>query len=151
MKMLHGAMDICTREVKSLEVESGPEDLDLLGDRWRSEWVLTRREENQELVGGVINSLEILVTLTKHSNDAQSDGLLPLTELQRAQLVAALETALAMLKSPMVEVGLLRRLRQWLQKIVVRSAEKQLETALSSAATSGFEAIGAAVEKLAEN
>jgi hypothetical protein len=57
-----------------------------------------------------------------------------LTQLERSQLITILETALSVLKAPMVEVGLLKKLKKALSGVARKAAEKQVEEGLGSLA-----------------
>lgn len=56
-----------------------------------------------------------------------------LTALERAQLIAVLETALSMLKAPMIEKGLLKKAGGMVKRAAEKAAEKQVEIAFSTA------------------
>jgi hypothetical protein len=66
-----------------------------------------------------------------------------LTDVERQTLIQVLETALNVLKSPMVELGLLKKATDMLKSAAKRAGEKQLDLALGSAA-------GIAATKLTE-
>jgi hypothetical protein len=85
------------------------------------------------LIGEVVQHLEV----TNLPPDARA-----LTEIERAQLIIVLETALRMLKAPMVEKGLLRTARTMLKNVAEKAVEKQAELALSAAASALGTGIG---------
>ncbi|MBZ0229765.1 MAG: hypothetical protein K8F58_15125, partial [Bauldia sp.] len=89
-------------------------------------------------IGALVQQLQELVQLAKGSNSRNGRSSI-LTELERSQLIAVLETALALLRSPMVEVGFLRRLTGWLGRIGQRAAQREAETALGIAANRAWD------------
>jgi len=60
------------------------------------------------------------------------------SEIERVQLIAVLETALAMLKAPMIEKNLLKKAASMLKRAAAKAVEKQVENAFAFAA--GFAA-----------
>jgi len=56
-----------------------------------------------------------------------------LTDIERAQLIAILETTLAVLKGPMVEPGLLKKAARIAKDIAERTAKKKVEEGLGVA------------------
>jgi hypothetical protein len=69
--------------------------------------------------------LEGIIDQTTRSNLPPEEQIL--TELERRQLITLLETALALLKSPMVEKGLLRKVGEALKRAVGSAAEKGVQ------------------------
>ncbi len=61
-----------------------------------------------------------------------------LTEIERAQLVAVLKTAIKILESPMMEKGILNKAKEAMEKGALSAIEKGVENAFSFAA--GFAA-----------
>lgn len=57
-----------------------------------------------------------------------------LTEIERAQLIAVLETVLAVLRAPMAERSILKKAKGMLGGVTKRVAEKQAEQGLGEAA-----------------
>jgi hypothetical protein len=57
-----------------------------------------------------------------------------LSQLERAQIITILETALSLLKAPMVETGLLKKAGRMLGKVAKRAAAKEMEEGLGSLA-----------------
>jgi hypothetical protein len=106
------------------------------GNSWGApdaEWVsLGADSDTKQKITALSTILETFVPQLKSANlpaDAQV-----ITELERAQLVAVLETMLALLKSPMVEKGLFKRAADQLKRISTKSAEKKVEEGLGTAA-----------------
>ena len=71
-----------------------------------------------------------------------------ITEIERQQLIAILETALAMLKGPMVEPGLLKRLGDSAKSTAKKTIEKQAERAMGAGLESLAEALMSLLSKL---
>jgi len=94
---------------------------------WKSITTIQVRKK----ISAVAACLDDVLLLVRGSNSGAAEILTP---LQRSQLIAMLETTLALLKTPMIEVGLFRRIAQWLRKIVGQAAEKEVESALGAAA-----------------
>jgi uncharacterized protein YheU (UPF0270 family) len=69
--------------------------------------------------------LEGIIDQTTRSNLPPEEQIL--TELERRQLITLLETALALLKSPMVEKGLLRKVGEALKRAAGSAAEKGVQ------------------------
>ncbi len=53
-----------------------------------------------------------------------------MTDIERAQLVAILETTLAVLKAPMLEPGLLKKAARVAKEIAEKTARKKVEEGL---------------------
>jgi hypothetical protein len=60
-----------------------------------------------------------------------------LSQIERAQLIAILETALQILKAPIMEPGMLKKAQDGLKRLAGKTAEKQAETGLGYAASEG--------------
>jgi hypothetical protein len=69
--------------------------------------------------------LESIIDQTARSNLSSEEQIL--TELERRQLIALLETALALLKSPMVEKSLLHKVGEALKRAADSAAEKGVQ------------------------
>jgi hypothetical protein len=68
-----------------------------------------------------------------------------LSDIERAQLIAVLETALNVLKSPLIEKGLLKKAGAMVKRAAAKAAERQTEIAFS---TAGGAFVSAIVELL---
>jgi hypothetical protein len=66
-----------------------------------------------------------------------------LSEIERAQLIAILKTAITMLEAPMIEKGLLKKAKEAMEKGALKAVEKGVENAFSFA-------VGVAVGKLTD-
>lgn len=67
---------------------------------------------------------EVLSGITGSNLPADQQAL---SEIEKAQLIAILQTALKLLQSPMVERGLIRRLTQMLKDAAIKAGEKQVQ------------------------
>lgn len=85
-------------------------------------------------VGAILDG--ILTQISK-ANVAEHQQLL--TDLERAELVAILETTLNLLKSPMVETGLLTKAKTELQGHARKSLDKKIQEGLGSSMTRAAE------------
>lgn len=86
----------------------------------------------QRQIATVSTLLDEIIQTARGSN--LPPDMRALTDLERAQLIAVLETALAVLRAPMAERSILRKARGVLGGVIKRVAEKQAEQALGSAA-----------------
>jgi hypothetical protein len=134
-RMLKSAVELTLAKGISAEDVELP-DIGQSRALWVAEWVSLNPRDVQSKISELSLCLDGIVLLIRGANKAPCDEIL-LTDIQRQQLIAVLETALAMLKSPMAELGLLKRLGNWLKKIAVTAAQDEIETALSTAASQG--------------
>lgn len=74
--------------------------------------------------------LEDVLQIANNSN--YPPDMVALTELERTQLIVLLETTLAMLKAPMVETGLLRKLQKTSSEMIKKTAKKKAEAGMGS-------------------
>lgn len=72
--------------------------------------------------------LDNIVEIATKSNNPPEEQIL--TAIERQQLIAILETALAMLKTPMAEKGMLVKAREGLQRAAASAAEKEVQKGL---------------------
>ena len=98
------------------------------------EWkVLVRTDELTQQIAGLIRLIEQVIQHATTTN--LPDGERALTDIERAQLIAVLKTAVKMLEAPMVEKGLLKKAGSLAKRAGEKAAEKQVELALGGAAT----------------
>jgi hypothetical protein len=90
------------------------------------------------MIGNISRLLSNVVVLARGTNVPDS----ALSPIERAELIAVLETALLMLKAPLVEKGFLKRLKSTLSDVSKRVAERQVELALSAACAAAGSALG---------
>jgi hypothetical protein len=92
-------------------------------------WIALRESSEIKLkIGAIASLLDSIVQQIRHANAPPEDQIL--TDIERQQLIAILETALNVLRSPMVEKGLLRRATSTLQKAAENAAEKSIQQGL---------------------
>lgn len=105
------------------------------------QWVQVPRSNSvQELISTASTLMESIVVLSNSSNLPDAERVL--TKIERAQLVAILETTLAILKAPMIEKGLLKKAGKGLGEVVEQVARKKSEAALGELATQAVKALG---------
>lgn len=101
---------------------------------WTEQWVYVRRGSRaKEINVHVSELLDEVVLLAKTTNLPEDQAAL--TNIERAQLIAILETTLAVLKAPMVEPGLLKKTARLAKEVAERTAKKKAEEALGAGLT----------------
>jgi len=94
-------------------------------------WVAVPRRQHGELIAHISALLDEAVYLARTTNLPPDQATL--SELERAQLIALLETALALLKGPLVEKGLLKKVADAAKDGATSAAKKHTEMALGYA------------------
>ncbi len=112
---------------------------DFAGEQWIS---VKTSSEIKLKIGAVSALLDSIITQTKGANEPPELRLL--TEIERQQLIAILETALNILRSPLVERGLLKKARSILRKGSESAAEKGVQQGLGKL----MESAGARIAEL---
>ncbi len=98
---------------------------------WAEQWVYVKRGSRaKEIIAAVSELLDEAVLLAKTTNLPEDQAAL--TNIERAQFIAILETALAVLKAPMIEPGILKRTASAAKEVAARTAKKNAEEALGS-------------------
>ncbi|MBX4972629.1 hypothetical protein HJB73_04095 [Rhizobium lentis] len=98
---------------------------------WTEQWVYVKRGSRaKEIIVAVSELLDEAVLLAKTTNLPEDQAAL--TDIERAQLIAILETTLAVLKAPMVEPGLLKKTARIAAEVAQRAAKKKAEEALGT-------------------
>jgi hypothetical protein len=85
----------------------------------------------KELISELSDLLEEVSLLAKTTNLPERQAAL--SDIERAQLIALLETTLLVLKAPMVESGLLKKLGTTMADATKKAAEKQVEQGMAGA------------------
>lgn len=100
------------------------------------EWRFVHIEPGTKTRIAAISALldTIIVGLAKTNLPPEHQAL---TQIERAQLIAILETALQILKAPIMEPGMLKTAQDSLTRLARKTAEKQAETGLGTAASEG--------------
>src|SRR5215813_10326487 len=105
-------------------------------------WVAVRDSSDlKRKIGAVASLLDTIIAQAKHPNVSPEDQIL--TEIERQQLIAILETALNVLKSTLVEKALWKKAQIILRKGAESAAEQGVQKGLGRLMES-------AVERLAE-
>jgi hypothetical protein len=99
---------------------------------WRS---VPRTSEVKQQIAQVSQILDEIVARIQGSNNAPEDQYL--TEIERRQLIAVLQTTLIVLKAPIVEKGLLLKVRDALQSAAVKAEEKGVDGMVNALAGQG--------------
>lgn len=93
------------------------------------QWVAVRTTSEVKMkIGAIASLLDSILVQTKGANEPPDQQVL--TEIERKQLVAILETALNVLRSPLVEKGLLTKTLGVLKKGAESAAEKGVQQGL---------------------
>jgi hypothetical protein len=98
------------------------QELRFAATEWRG---FPRNNDVKIYIAEISRLLDDVVQEMRQSNNDPS--LQYLSEIERQQLRAILETALIMMKAPLVERGLLQRATEGLQNAILKAAEKGLE------------------------
>jgi len=102
-----------------------------------TQWTLVRRTAAN--TGRIIQLTDLISDVLEHMQTSNlSSEQRALDEIERAQLVAILATALKMLEAPMVEMSLLKKTAAMLKRAAAKALEKQVESTFAFAA--GFAA-----------
>jgi hypothetical protein len=99
---------------------------------WRS---VPRTSEVKTQIAQVSQILDEIVSRIQRSNNSPAEQYL--TEIERQQLIAILQTTLAVLKAPIIEKGLLLKARAALQDAAVKAGEKRVEEFVNALAGQG--------------
>lgn len=94
-------------------------------------WVPVPRRQHAELITHISSLLDEAVYLARMTNLAPDQAAL--SELERAQLIALLETTLALLRGPLVEKGLLKKVADAAKDGATSATKKHTEVALGYA------------------
>ncbi len=100
-------------------------DATFIGERWVA---VRASSEIKMKIGAISTLLDSIIEQTKGANQPPDQQIL--TELERQQLIAILETTLNVLRSPLVERGILKRAKSILTKGAESAAEKGVQQGL---------------------
>jgi hypothetical protein len=93
------------------------------------EWVATTGDMDlKDQIVMIWRLLDDVAERISQSNEPKSKSLL--TELERKTLIMILEATLSTLRSPMVEIGILKEVGAFLKRTSQKAAEKSIQTAL---------------------
>jgi hypothetical protein len=106
-----------------------------------SQWIAIRQTSEIKLKIGVISSpLDSIIEQAAHANVAPEDQAI--SELEKHQLIAILETALNLLRSPLVEKGLLKKAEESLADAGKKAVQKGIQEGLGKLMTAASSRIG---------
>jgi hypothetical protein len=129
MRVVNGLLKLVDRELTQNS------DFESLFEGRPAQWMLVP-DNLRGHATQVANSLDVIITKIRAANNTeQLDG--DLSPITRAQLIAALETAIAILKTPVTEVGYLRRLGGVLVKMKKNAVHGAMNFAIFGAAEEG--------------
>ncbi|MEH2498191.1 hypothetical protein V1294_004670 [Bradyrhizobium sp. AZCC 1678] len=104
------------------------------------QWMLVpRTSEAKQRINLVSVLLDSIILQVKGTNVPESEQLL--TDLERQQLIAILETALNVLKSPLVETGMLKTAQKTLKEASEKAAKGSLQKGLGKLMDAGADRI----------
>jgi hypothetical protein len=96
---------------------------------WADTWVYIKRGSRAKaIIAELSELLDEVALLARSTNLPEHEAAL--TDIERAQLIAVLDTAIAMLKGPMVEQGLLKKLGKMSKETAQKAAQKNAEQGL---------------------
>ncbi|WMT75991.1 hypothetical protein [Bradyrhizobium sp. Ash2021] len=112
------------------ETKTKPKSGPIGGDTFVGEqWVAVRTASEIKMKIGAISSLlDSIIVQTKGANEPADQQVL--TEIERQQLIAILETALNVLRSPLIEKGLLKKAQMVLKRGAENATEKGVQQGL---------------------
>lgn len=122
-RVLRGLIRICDRALD--DYETGPPGAHSSNATWVPLPMRLRKKATE--IGELLAELILII---RGSNDPRAVDAM-LGPIHKAQLIATLETALEVLKAPMVEVGLLTRTSRWLFGIGKRAGELGVKSAVA--------------------
>jgi hypothetical protein len=111
------------------------------------QWILvTRASETKQKINLISVLLDSIIVQIKGTNAPEAEQLL--TDLERQQLIAILETALNVLKSPLVETGVLKTAQKTLKEAGGKAAKGSLQKGLAKLMDAGANRITELLIKL---
>lgn len=93
-------------------------------------WVAVSTSDMKMKIAAIASLLDTITEQLEHANAPDNEQVL--TGIERQQLIAILETALNVLKSPIVESGLLKKASEGLKNAAASAAEKQVQQGLGT-------------------
>jgi hypothetical protein len=102
-----------------------PKPFTFEGESWVAVEISSEMKTKIKVVSTLLDSI---VEQVKHSNQPLEEQAM--TDIERKQLIAILETALAVLKGPLIEKGLLKKARTALESGATKAAEKGVQEGL---------------------
>ncbi|MDP8997624.1 MAG: hypothetical protein M3O03_11580 [Pseudomonadota bacterium] len=113
-------------------------------------WVFVpKNNETKQKIKLISELLDDIVLQVRSSNLPPSEQLL--TDIEKAELIAILQTALNILKSPMVESGLLKTLEGTLKELGIKAAREKIQQGLGIGMQTGAHAIWELLKSYLQN
>lgn len=111
------------------------------------EWKLVQpTSELKAKITAISSLLDAIINQMQRSNSPPEAQLL--SEIDRAQLIAILETALLVLKAPIMEKGILKKTKEVLTRTASSAAEKGLQQGMGNAATEAARQLAELIKSL---
>jgi hypothetical protein len=105
-----------------------------------SKWVMVQSgSDAKQKIAAIATLLDSIIRQTKGANLPENEQIL--TAIERAQLIAILETALAVLRSPIIETGIMKKASDSLKKAAADAAEKGVQEGVSIMMTAAIHRI----------
>lgn len=120
-----------TKQLSPQEVTPPPDPV-IPAEEWRFVHIAPGTKTRIAAISALLDT--IIVRLAKTNLPPEQQAL---SQIERAQLIAILETALQILKAPIMEPGMLKKAQDGLKRLAGKTAEKQAETGLGYAASEG--------------
>lgn len=134
-----GAENVST----TIDPVRAPVHYSMKADQWVT--VVASSEVKQKIII-VAEILDSIVMQVRTSNLPESEQVL--SEIERRQLIAVLETTIQVLQAPMVEPGLLRRASEMLKSAAGKAVQNQVQEGLGTAARAAAEKLGQIIKDL---
>jgi hypothetical protein len=110
-------------------------------------WIIVPPDsEMREKISNVSALLDSILRQVRGSNLPQSEQAL--SEIERQQLIAILETALNILRSPAIEKGLMRKTKDLLTTSAQKAAEKEAQEGMGKLMKAGATILGELVKSI---
>lgn len=109
-----------------------PPDPVIPAEEWRFVHIAPGTKTRIAAISALLDT--IIVRLAKTNLPPEQQAL---SQIERAQLIAILETALQILKAPIMEPGMLKKAQEKLKRLADKTVEKQTEAGLGNAASEG--------------
>ena len=130
-----------TPTASQVSISTAPVPIEQPETRFKAEeWiVLEESADIKRKIYALSEILDSIVTQLRYSNEPEESQAL--TRLERAQLIAILETTLNVLKSPMVERSMTRRAMELLGRAGEKVAEKKVQEGLGHLTAKAYEGL----------
>jgi hypothetical protein len=113
-----------------VKITAAGQNLTFPAEQWALVQLTSETSAKIATICSLLNTIIIQIKRTNALPESQA-----ITDIERQQLIAVLEAALAILKTPLVEKGLLKRAYQGLLGASKKAAEKQVEQGIGNASS----------------